>query len=188
MKVIKRLFDVIFSLIFIVLCLPLLIVIAIAIKLDSPGPILYYRKFDGSPVYRVGAQGKIFRYFKFRSMEHGNRGKEEEITRVGKIIRPWHLDELPELFLVLLGKMSLVGPRHCTMEQYFNYPSELFEGWTVKPGMTGPSQLKGKFFPIKERVASDLAYIKNWSLASDFKLILVTPFVIFQKRKDPHFK
>lgn len=188
MKALKRPCDVILSIILIILCLPLFLIIAIAIKLDSPGPVLYNRLPDGSFVYRHGTQGRIFRYCKFRTFEHGNQGREDEITRVGQLIRPWHLDELPELFLVLIGKMSLVGPRPCTSQKYLNYPPEFFDGWTVKPGMTGPSQLHGKLFPIKERGASDLAYIKNWSLIHDLKLILITPIVIFLRRKDPHYK
>lgn len=188
MEILKRLLDVVLSLFFMLLCLPILILVAIAIKLDSPGPVLYYRELNGSLVYRIGAQGKSFRYLKFRTMEHGNRGYKYEITRVGRIIRRWQIDRLPELFLVLIGKMSLVGPRPCTVEEYYRLPDEFFQAWDLKPGIIGPNQLKGRTLPDNERVQTDLNYIQNWSLLTDLKLIAMTPIlIIVNNKKDPLF-
>ncbi len=183
----KRLLDVILSILLIIITSPVMAAIAVAIKLDTPGPVLYSRLPNRYPVYRIGAHGTPFRYFKFRSMIHGNSGQADEITRVGNFIRRWHLDELPELFMVLSGRMSLVGPRPCTYESLRFYPDDYFLDWQVKPGMTGPSQLRGKSISVAEKIETDLRYIKNRTVVQDFIFIARTPVTIFRHRHQPHF-
>jgi len=187
MKIIKRIFDLVIAGLTLVFAMPIMLLLAIAIKLDSAGPVLYYRLPDGSFTYRVGTGGKPFKYFKFRSMTHGNNGTPQEVTRVGHLIRCWHLDELPELFLVLSGKMSLVGPRPLSVNIVDRLTREYFQAKMVKPGITGPSQLKGKFLPIPKKIETDLWYIENWSIFQDVRILLRTPIVIFNQRNQPQF-
>jgi lipopolysaccharide/colanic/teichoic acid biosynthesis glycosyltransferase len=168
-----------------ILSVPLLILIALAIKLDSRGSILYYRYPDSSPVYRVGQHGQLFHYFKFRTMIPENQNRPEDVTRVGNFLRRYHLDELPELLLVISGRMSLVGPRPLIpreAEQFLYY-----HNLAVKPGMTGPTQLYGgKIYSSHQKAIFDLRYIKDGNLWADLKLLAITPLVIFQRRHEPH--
>lgn len=187
MLLVKRLIDIIISLILIIATAPVMIITALAIALDSPGPILYRRLPDGRPVMRYGKYGRQFHYFKFRSMRYLNNGHSDEITRVGNFIRRWHIDELPELFLVLIGRMSLVGPRPGTYDNYCDLPHEYFSQLDMKPGMTGPSQLHGKAFLMEEKIRLDLEYIRSWTIAQDLKIILLTPVIICRQRCLPHF-
>jgi len=169
-----------------------LMVIAIAIKLDSPGPV-FFRQL------RVGRYGKRFRMMKFRTMvdgadamkdslRHRNEAKEglfkiaedPRVTRVGRLLRKSALDELPQLLNVLRGEMSLVGPRPLVLEE-----DQRVQGWhrrrlELTPGMTGPWQILGPArVPLSEMVAIDYLYVANWSLWSDVKILLRTvPHVV----------
>ena len=179
----KRLTDVVLSLFFLLVCAPVFVFIAVAIKLDSPGPVLYCRELNGSLVYRIGAKGQPFRYLKFRTMIQGSLEGEQEFTVIGQFIRRWQIDKLPELLLVLIGKMSLVGPRPCTVEEYNRLPDEFFQAWQMKPGIIGPNQLKAQTPNDEERVATDLDYLNNWNPLSDLKLILLCPLLIVINNK-----
>jgi exopolysaccharide biosynthesis polyprenyl glycosylphosphotransferase len=204
-KILKRIFDIIGSLILIILFLPLMILTAIAIKLESKGPILFRRLDDGTLVKRVGEHGKLFNYFKFRSMQEKSNSlrytqladlnlrkgsplvkikDDPRITKVGKFIRRFSIDELPELFLVLTGKMSLVGPRPHLPEEVAQYKKHHRRVLTLKPGMTGMAQISGRSdLSFEDEVRLDTYYIENWSLGLDLQILLKTPFAVLKKRE-----
>ena len=188
----KRLMDLAGATIGLILLAPALLVLAIAIKLDSRGPLFFLQP-------RVGRGGRTFKMFKFRSMVHGadrakaqlRRQNEAEgglfkiredprITRVGRFLRHTSLDELPQLLNVLMGHMSLVGPRPLVLDE-----DALIEGWqrrrlAVKPGMTGLWQIFGSSrIPMHEMVKIDYLYGANWSIWLDMKILLRTvPYVL----------
>lgn len=206
-RIIKRSFDIIASAVLLILFSPLMFITALAIKLESKGPILFSRRDDGSPVTRVGQYGKEFHYFKFRSMKDKTdslRYSEElqeqnlrkdtplvkikddpRITRVGKFIRKYSIDELPELFLVFIGKMSLVGPRPHLPEEVDKYEPQQRRVLDIKPGITGMAQISGRSdLSFEEEVNLDTYYIENWSLLLDIQILLKTPFaVLWSKRQ-----
>jgi Undecaprenyl-phosphate glucose phosphotransferase len=184
----KATFDlVIGSLMFIVVA-PLLALIAVAIRLDSPGPILFRQP-------RLGFNNRLFTCYKFRSMHHGmtdlmgdrqaTRG-DSRVTRVGKWLRALSLDELPQLFNVLMGNMSLVGPRphppntKAEDKLFTEVVAKYAFRHRVKPGITGWAQVNGwrgetkTVDQIENRVACDLAYIENWSLWFDLRIMVLT--------------
>lgn len=204
-RIAKRLFDIIFSLILIIILSPLMLITAILIKIDSRGPVFFSRLDDDSPLYRVGQSGKLFHYFKFRSMvERSNSMRYNElaekdirkdgplvkieadprITRVGKIIRRFSIDELPELFLVFKGDMSLVGPRPHLPEEVAKYEHHHKKSLTIKPGITGMAQISGRSdLTFEEEVKLDTYYIENWTLLLDLAVILRTPLAVLKSRK-----
>jgi len=191
MKKRKRFLDITVASISLLLALPVMIIVALAIKIDSPGPILYY--YRGSqrrlPVYRIGKNGKPFRYFKFRTMFHDPANPQrEELTRVGYFIRCWHLDELPELIIVLSGKMSLVGPRPFTKKMAQKHPPIYQKTLVVAPGITGLAQISGaRLFSPEQTVETNLQYIKTWRLRNDLVILLKTPAAIVEQyNKFPH--
>ncbi len=180
---------------------PVLLLIALAVKLDSAGPVFFKYK-------RIGQYGKPFTYFKFRSMikdahqlrydenflkqqENLRNGtpmmkfkNDPRITRVGKLIRRFSLDELPELFLVLIGKMSLVGPRPHEVEEVSRYERHHKKLLTIKPGMTGLAQVSGRSdLDFEQEVKLDTYYIENWSIGTDFQILSKTPLAVFKKRE-----
>ncbi len=200
----KRLFDVIVSVILVILTSPIMLLTAIAIKLDSRGPVFFSRLDDDKRMMRVGQGGKPFPYFKFRSMKphtHNMRYQElakndtrkgtpmvkiandPRITRVGAFIRKFSIDELPEFFLVLTGKMSLVGPRPHMPEEVAKYKPEHKKVLTIKPGITGLAQISGRAdLDFDEEVKLDTYYIEHWSPWLDFYILLKTPVaVLFRK-------
>jgi len=198
-KIYKRIFDIVGSSILIIIVSPVMILTAIAIKLDSRGPIFWSRLDDGSKVKRIGQQGEPFDYFKFRSMRPGTHHlrytelaeqdfrkgprvkikDDPRVTRVGKIIRRLSIDELPELFLVLAGKMSLVGPRPHLPEEVARYKKNHKEVLIVKPGITGLAQISGRAdLDFEDEVKLDVYYIENWSLKLDLYILFKTPFIV----------
>lgn len=175
----KRIFDLIISLILIIMLLPIMIIVSIGIKIDSPGPIFYCRKSNGVPAFRLGKDAKPFFYFKFRSMAVGTK----EATRFGFFIRRWHLDELSELFLVLTGRMSLVGPRAlergCITHDHLSY----YESLHNKPGVTGYMQINRKeTLYIKDHIEANNLYFKNQSLMTDIIILIKTPACIWRQK------
>ena len=203
-RIMKRTFDLIFATVAIVLLLPLWLLVAVLIKLDSKGPVFYTQE-------RVGMDGRLFLLYKFRTMQanadaelhreyqrafiaghaEANVGNETKptyklladprITRIGKILRRTSLDEVPQLLNVLYGDMSLVGPR-----PPIPYEVEAYELWhrkrlDMKPGLTGLWQVSGRNrLPFEEMVRLDLFYIENWSLLLDLKIILRTGLVMIE--------
>ena len=183
-RIVKRVVDAIWASIAFIVALPFMIVVALLVKLTSKGPILYAHE-------RVGRDEKIFKFYKFRSMYlekcdfkggvQWTKKEDEEtrITPVGKFIRKTNLDELPQLWNIVKGDMSLVGPRpelpkH--VERFENEIPDYFRRHKVKVGLTGWAQVNGLKgdTSIKERVRYDIYYIENWSLWFDFKIIIKT--------------
>lgn len=205
-RVIKRLLDIIGSLILIIITSPIMIIVAIAIKIESRGPVFFARKDNGEKVKRIGQNGEPFWYFKFRSMkdkvdsqrtsgELANKNIREDspltkfeddprVTRVGKFIRKFSMDELPEFFLVLRGKMSLVGPRPHLPDEVAQYKRHHKRVLSIKSGVTGMAQASGRSdLDFEEEVKLDVYYIENWSLKLDLQILFKTPFILFKKRK-----
>lgn len=199
----KRAFDIVGSIILIVLGSPFMLLEALAIVIDSGFPIFWSKLDDGKPVMRVGQGGKPFRYFKFRSMKPGThqmRYKElahldtrqgplvktkddPRITRVGGFIRKTSLDEFSEFFLVLVGNMSLVGPRPHLPEEVDKYEPHQRKVLTVKPGITGLAQISGRAdLAFEEEVALDVRYIEHWSPWLDILILLKTPMAVFSRK------
>ncbi|MBX3570983.1 MAG: undecaprenyl-phosphate glucose phosphotransferase [Mesorhizobium sp.] len=188
-SVAKRAFDIVFSLLGIILLSPVMLVTAIAIKLDSKGPVLFTQK-------RHGFNNEVIEVYKFRSMytdrsdptaKQAVTKGDPRVTRVGRIIRKTSIDELPQFFNALFGSLSLVGPRpHAVAAQTHNLLyNEVVDGYfarhRVKPGVTGWAQINGwrgemdTDEKIKMRTEYDLYYIENWSLWFDLKILLMTP-------------
>jgi exopolysaccharide biosynthesis polyprenyl glycosylphosphotransferase len=190
---IKRVFDVAASAVLLVLCAPLLPIIALAIRLDSRGPLLFIQT-------RAGLGGAPFRVFKFRTMYKGADQKLEElvrldelaepmfklkrdprVTRVGRVLRRLSLDELPQLVNVLKGDMSIVGPRPEQIDLVHRYRPEHRFRLAVKPGMTGPMQVYGRgALTFSERLAVELDYVENLSLSRDLRILFHTLPAIFR--------
>jgi putative colanic acid biosysnthesis UDP-glucose lipid carrier transferase len=186
---VKRVEDIIIaSLILLVVAIPM-IAIAIGIKISSPGPVIFRQ-------YRYGLRGNKIEVWKFRTMIVLENGKmvqqaqkhDPRVTRFGALLRRTSLDELPQLINVLQGKMSLVGPRpHAVAhnEQYRKLIDRYMLRHKVKPGITGWAQINGwrgetdSLDKMQKRIEFDLAYIHNWSLWLDFKIILMTAFKVF---------
>jgi exopolysaccharide biosynthesis polyprenyl glycosylphosphotransferase len=180
-KVLKRSFDLAFSTLALLIALPLMSVIAVIIKLTSPGPVFYIQE-------RVGLDGVSFPLIKFRSMRTDaekstgpvrNKKDDNRATTIGRILRRTSLDELPQLFNVFLGQMSIVGPRPerpFFVEQFKSQIPKYLERHRVKTGMTGWAQVNGLRgdVPIEERTKFDIYYVENWSLVFDVKIILKT--------------
>ena len=204
-RIFKRIFDVIVSGILILILSPIILLTILAIALDSRGPIFFSRRDDGSHVTRIGQGGVPFKYFKFRSMtpntdsmrynELADRNlrtdgpmvkikDDPRVTRVGRIIRRWSIDELPELFLVFIGRMSLVGPRPHLPEEVAKYENYHRKTLTVKPGITGLAQVSGRSDLLFEEEAKlDIYYIENWSLILDLSILFKTPFAVLKHRE-----
>jgi exopolysaccharide biosynthesis polyprenyl glycosylphosphotransferase len=186
LRVIKRLFDIALVIPSIVLLSPIYCLIALVIKVESRGPVFYSQK-------RIGQNGELFMFPKFRSMRPGSDalrleilGRPDEdmakryqhdprITRVGRIIRRFSLDELPQLWCVFVGTMSLVGPRPILPEEAPQLGDFHFRRQIAKPGLTGIWQVSGrKDTTWEERMAFDIKYVQEWSLALDVILIAKT--------------
>jgi exopolysaccharide biosynthesis polyprenyl glycosylphosphotransferase len=184
----KRLFDILMSAALILALSPLLLIVALAIRLESPGPILFRQR-------RVGYGNKTFVMLKFRSMRHAQADVEAKaltlrndvrLTRIGAFIRRTSLDELPQLFNVLLGDMSLVGPRpHAPAalageKFYWEVDQKYWHRHIAKHGITGLAQVRGfrgntfEEADLQSRLDSDLEYVANWSLARDVEILLAT--------------
>jgi exopolysaccharide biosynthesis polyprenyl glycosylphosphotransferase len=181
----KRLFDMALSLISLAALLPVFVLIAVLIKLDSRGPVFYIQK-------RVGYKGNIFNFYKFRSMitgadklknelmeENEVKGgiifkirKDPRVTRIGAFLRKYSLDEFPQLLNVLKGDMSLVGPRPPTADEVQQYDSSHMQRISIRPGMTGLSQVRGRSdLSFRKWVKWDEWYINNWSFGLDMMIL-----------------
>lgn len=193
---IKRCVDFCGAVLLIILMLPVYLLIALLIRLDSPGPIFFRQA-------RIGLHGKEFKVWKFRTMvadasklqaalEAKNEVKDgvlfkmkddPRITRIGRFLRSYSLDELPQIFNVLLGEMSLVGPRPLPVRDVERFKERHFIRQEVLPGITGLWQVSGRsnITSFDDAVALDFAYIENWSLWLDLKIMLKTVQVVLQK-------
>jgi exopolysaccharide biosynthesis polyprenyl glycosylphosphotransferase len=198
-RLVKRLFDIVGSSVLLILLAPLMALIAFLVKASSDGPILFKAP-------RVGRGGRYFNFLKFRTMHAGSSrlavisGNEKDghlfkikddprVTPIGRLLRRYSLDELPQLINVLLGEMSLVGPRPLPIEDMEpDGMSQKFAIWSeqrasVPPGITGLWQIRGRSeLPFTDLVKYDLEYVHNWSLGLDFKILFSTPgFVLTGK-------
>lgn len=200
---IKRFIDIIAALILGIIFLPIWIIIPVLVKLDSPGPIIYKHK-------RVGKGGKEFWLYKFRTMVHNadeilfrqnprllakfrqgdwKLARDPRITTLGRIMRSITIDEFPQLYNILKGEMSLVGPRAylkkelISQQQKYPYTQVLIKDiLSVKPGITGPWQTSGRnVIPFDKRAQMDAHYARNLSLIKDLWIILKTPQAMFSK-------
>ncbi|MBU4314863.1 sugar transferase [Patescibacteria group bacterium] len=192
----KRGFDIVMSLIFIVLTFPVLLIASIALFIEQPGNIFFIHK-------RVGQGGRQYNHIKLRSMiknahkyrfdpefikKYGNQrggtplfklAHDPRITRIGRIVRKLSIDELPELYLVLMGKMSLIGPRPHLPEEVADYKPHQRQVLTIKPGMTGMAQVGGRAdLDFDEEVQLDMHYIQNWNPWLDIIILIKTPLVV----------
>lgn len=193
-KFVKRAMDIVVSLLMLIIASPFMIISAIAIKLCDGGPIFFRQK-------RATINGKVFEIHKFRTMivnaeKDGTPlpaiDNDPRVTPVGKILRASRLDELPQLFDILVGNMSLVGPRPERIEHVEAYTKEVPEfqyRLKVKGGLTGYAQLYGKYnTPPYDKLQLDLMYIQNYSLLLDLKLILMTVKIMFMKESTDGFE
>ena len=197
---IKRLMDIIGGMVGILLFSPVMLMTAVAIKLDSPGPVIFKQT-------RVGQNGRNFKIYKFRSMYIDAEERKKElmaqneiaggvmfkmkddprITKVGRVIRKFSIDELPQFFNVVGGSMSLVGTRPPTLDEVEKYERKQWRRISIKPGITGMWQVNGrsKIDNFDDIVEMDVEYIDNWSLMSDIKIILKT-FIVLLKHDDAY--
>ena len=220
--VLKRWMDILGALTLIVLTLPVMLLVVIAIKLDSDGPIIFRQERVGASVRGKGGkkswESTGFNIYKFRTMKHNvsseshkqfmaalitgdetklaelNGGKLDEknkykmvnddrITRVGKFLRKTSLDELPQLFNVLQGEMSLVGPRPAIAYEIDMMPAAFLERLAAKPGFTGWWQVEGRSqVEFDKMVAMDVWYIRNANIWLDLEILLKTPFAVMQSK------
>jgi Undecaprenyl-phosphate glucose phosphotransferase len=188
-SVAKRLFDLLAAAALLLLLSPLLLVVAIWVKLDSPGPVFYAQE-------RVGFNGRRFRMLKFRTMREDaeaegapgwTRPGDPRRTRAGAVLRPLSLDELPQLWNVLLGHMSLVGPRPerpVYVDQFRGSIRRYYLRHHMKAGITGWAQVNGLRgdTPLDRRIEYDLYYIQNWSMLFDLKILALTALRVFRDR------
>jgi Undecaprenyl-phosphate glucose phosphotransferase len=182
----KRMLDVISSLLGILITSPLLLLVALLIKLGSPGPVIFKQE-------RVGYHKKSFQMYKFRSMELQSCSMEQKawtvkddprVTPIGKFLRRTSLDELPQLFNILKGDMSLVGPRPerpLFVEKFKEEIPRYMVKHQVRPGLTGWAQINGYRgdTSIRKRIDYDIYYIENWTIGFDLKIIFLTFFTGF---------
>ncbi|HSM82572.1 MAG TPA: sugar transferase [Nodosilinea sp.] len=181
---VKRLIDVVLAAVGVVVIAPLLAAIAAAVYLSSPGPILFIQE-------RMGRFGQPFYIYKFRTMVDGaihmgaginTFAGDPRITAVGKILRDYHLDELPQLFNVLRGEMSLVGPRPLLMSALETYTPDQRKRLLMPPGMTAWEAVKGGLNnSLDDRLNLDTWYVEEWSLGLDIWILLLTIPVVLRR-------
>jgi len=193
---VKRVIDLLGASIGLLVSAPLFALIALAIRLDSPGPVFFSQE-------RVGLGGRVFRFHKFRTMREGADGEkasmahlnhtgdprlfkipnDPRVTRVGALLRPWSLDELPQLWNVLVGDMALVGPRPFFESDLEAYRDHHFSRLGAKPGITGMWQVNGRsdVVDFEEVVRLDRQYIDQWSLSLDFQIMAQTVPAVFRR-------
>jgi len=186
---IKRTIDILLSGIALALFAAPILLIAVAVKLTSAGPILYWSD-------RVGRGNKIFRMPKFRTMRidtpvvatHLLASPESWLTPIGSFLRRSSLDELPQLWSILVGNMSIVGPRPALFNQYDLIELRTQRGvHTLRPGLTGWAQINGRDeIPIPEKVTYDAWYLDHQSLAFDFRIVLLTAFKVLRREGVSH--
>ena len=178
---IKRILDLILAIVLVIIFAVPMLIVAICIKLEDKGPIIYKSK-------RMGKNLKEFNTYKFRSMTtkreelKSNMSHEEMVTKVGKFIRKTSLDELPQLFNIIKGEMSFIGPRPWIPEYYVWFTDEQKRRTDVLPGISGLAQVKGRNgINIFKKIEYDLEYVNNISLGMDLKCIWMTIITVFKE-------
>lgn len=182
----KRLIDFLVSLVILLFLFPLFIIVAVLIKIDSQGPIFYLQS-------RVGKNGHLFKVYKFRTMTDKLRDPnakqtfwdDPDITRIGGLLRRFKIDELPQIWNVFVGDMSLVGPRPALPSLYEKYADLANKRCCVRPGMTGWAQVNGNIYlPWEKRLLLDSEYVENMSFMLDFRILIKTvAIVLFGEKK-----
>ena len=180
----KRCFDLIITTFGIIIISPLLLIIALAVKLSSRGPIIFQQ-------VRSGLDCKPFTAYKFRSMVEGAERiglgyevakNDSRITKVGKFLRKTSLDELPQLFNILKGEMSLIGPRPTIPSEVAKFTDRQKMRQQAKPGISGWAQVNGRnLLSWDEKIEFDIWYVENWSFLLDLKILWKTIFVLFKR-------
>lgn len=186
--VFKRFMDIVLSIIGLIIISPILLIVSLAIKIDSKGPVIFKQE-------RIGKDGKVFKIYKFRSMVVGaekmgtgvySKKGDSRVTRVGKFIRMTSIDELPQLVNILKGEMSFIGPRPVLTYhpwKYEEYTPEQLKRFVVRPGVTGLAQIHGrKQVEWEKRIKYDVEYVEKLSLWLDIKIFFITIYkVLFMK-------
>jgi undecaprenyl phosphate N,N'-diacetylbacillosamine 1-phosphate transferase len=180
----KRGFDIIVSLLLLIILSPVLAFIAIAIRLGSKGPAIFKQR-------RAGKDGMGFIFYKFRTMKQDvapfgpspKSGKDPRLTNIGRFLREYSLDELPQLFNVLKGDMSIVGPRPLYLSQVAEWNERQKKRLMVKPGLTGLAQISGRAeLTIEHKLELDVRYVETVCFLTDVKIMLATFGKIFRKK------
>ncbi len=184
----KRIFDLLFLVLLAPLVVSICFILAVIIKLSAPKDPIFFTQT------RVGKDGKLFKMFKFRSMVAGDHtsstpinadgslkiNADDKVTRIGRLMRRFSLDELPQLINVVLGEMSIIGPRPELPFQADEYDKETTKRLRAKPGLTGWAQVNGRNeLNFEERHRLDIDYIDNYSFILDLKIVLSTILIIF---------
>lgn len=183
-KLLKRIFDLSLSLLTIVLLLPVFVVIIAAIRVSSKGPAIFKQE-------RAGKDGKPFFFYKFRTMRTDvdpfgpspKSGDDPRLTKVGKFLREYSLDELPQLFNILKGDMSIVGPRPLYVSQMSEWNERQRKRLDIKPGLTGWAQIHGRGeLTREEKLELDVKYVETAGILTDIKIVLATIVQIFRRK------
>lgn len=178
---IKRILDILLSLIAIILLIPVFLIVYLLVKLKLDSPALFVQE-------RPGKDGKVFKMYKFRTMtnEKDSNGQylpdEVRLTKFGKLLRTTSLDELPELWNILKGDMSIVGPRPLLIEYLSIYDDHQIQRHNVRPGLTGLAQVKGRnSLSWEEKFDLDVEYVNNVNFLMDIKIVLLTILIVFKR-------
>jgi len=183
-RLFKRIFDLLIALPVVLILLPVFVIIVIAVKLTSKGPAIFRQE-------RAGKSGKPFMFYKFRTMKHGvdafgpspKSGDDPRLTKVGKFLREYSLDELPQLFNVLKGDMSIVGPRPLYLSQMVEWSERQKKRLLVKPGLTGLAQISGRGgLTVEEKLELDVKYVETAGFLTDIKIVLKTIILVFRRK------
>ena len=183
-KIQNRGVDIIISLLTLIILWPILLLIAIAIKLSSKGPIVFIQQ-------RAGKNGNPFTFYKFRTMTNDTApfgpspksALDSRLTKVGRILREYSLDELPQLFNILKGDMSVVGPRPLYLSQIPEWSGRQEKRLLVKPGLTGLAQISGRGeITREEKLELDVKYVETASLSADVRIVLATIAYVFSRK------
>ena len=180
----KRLFDIVLSLLVVVILLPVFVITVIAIRLTGKGSAIFKQQ-------RAGKDGKAFIFYKFRTMKVNvdpfgpspKSGEDPRLTKVGRFLREYSLDELPQLFNILKGDMSIVGPRPLYISQMAEWNERQKKRLLVKPGLTGLAQIHGRGELIREeKLEFDVKYVETAGFLADVKIILATIAQLFRRK------
>ena len=180
----KRLLDILISILTLIIFLPLLILVSILIKLNSKGPVLFFQN-------RIGKDGKIIKIYKFRTMEMKApknvatwdfENPDAYITKIGRILRVTSIDEMPQLINVLKGEMSLIGPRPLICEEKEAHDIRFKNGvYSIRPGITGLAQVNGRdILSIEDKVNFDMEYLHSISLKKDLRIFIKSILVVIK--------
>ena len=183
-KILKRGIDIIISLLAFIILWPVLLLIVIAVKVSSKGPAVFKQQ-------RAGKNGKPFVFYKFRTMTieadpfgaSPKSGRDPRLTKVGRILREYSLDELPQLFNILKGDMSVVGPRPLYLSQIPEWSERQKKRLLVKPGLTGLAQISGRGeLTREEKLELDVKYVETAGFSADVRIILATIAYVFSRK------